>query len=106
MKTMNLIKIIPVVMLGFALSTSAGTAKGHDGRTYHAEMEVTMESWMFDSSYLSGAEISVEPWMMDNHWLDQSAESVAIESWMLDESYLDEEIPVIETWMTDESYLR
>ena len=105
MKTMKLIKIIPVVLMGLFLSAAAGTANVHDAYSMNPEMVVTVESWMFDTDYLSGDAQPVECWMLDESWLDQVAEAAPVESWMLDAGYLGEETAVVESWMLDSDYL-
>ena len=103
---MKLIKIIPVVLMGLFLTVNSGTANVHDVRSMNPEMMVSMESWMFDTNYLSTEAQTIECWMLDEGWLDLSAEESAIESWMLDTGYLVEESAGLESWMLDSDYLK
>jgi len=105
MKTMKVIKIIPVVLMGLFLSINTGAVNVSDESGLNAEPTVNMESWMFDTSYLSEAEQSMETWMFDASWLDEATAESTLENWMLDEDYLDVETPAVEPWMLDAGYL-
>jgi hypothetical protein len=106
MKTMKLIKLIPVVLMGLFLSTNAGSANIHNEHFVNTEMTVNMESWMFDTNYLTCVAPTVEAWMLDECWLGEANKESAIESWMLDSGYLVDETEVVESWMLDSVYLK
>ena len=101
MKLMNLIKIAPMVLMVFALSTQVrGDENMKRGITPSIEpIEVTFD-------YLEAEESSdqVEAWMMEPGYLE--AENQPVEDWMLEASYLDQSLDSsIETWMMDLGYL-
>jgi hypothetical protein len=105
MKTMKLLKILPVVLLGLILSVNAGASTIRDEVSVNTEMTVQMESWMFDTNYLSGLAQTVEAWMFDNTWLDRGTVEMTVEGWMLDDDYLNAESQSVEPWMLDSGYL-
>ncbi|TSA35915.1 MAG: hypothetical protein D4R64_08630 [Porphyromonadaceae bacterium] len=121
MKTINLIKIAAVVLLGIALNEQAYSDKdkySRSGRPAFGHFTHTVkltgddirgepvEGWMFKLEYLSEESAgSVEPWMLETNYLDEAAQP--LESWMFSESRLSEDNSgnVTESWMFDLNYL-
>ena len=106
MKTMKLIKIIPVVLMGLFLSGNVGAVNIHDEEILNTEVTVNMESWMFDTNYLASVAQTVEDWMLNDRWLEKETKESPVENWMLDNNYLVNETPVVESWMLDPGYLK
>lgn len=101
MKLMNLIKIAPMVLMVFALSTQA---RGDENmkRGITRQIEPIDETFIYLESEESTYE--VEGWMMESGYL--GAESQPVEDWMLEASYLDISSDFsVESWMMDPGYL-
>ena len=102
---MKLIKIIPVVLMGIFLSANARAITINHEESVYPGSAVQIESWMFDTNYLSNIASTVEAWMFSDRWLDQEAGKSVVESWMLDSDYLISEAQSVEPWMLDSDYL-
>jgi hypothetical protein len=135
MKTINMMKIVPMVLLGFALSVQAQgdfkvtrVSQGNHQPAmvnwdypvikagapliikvdsfFQAEQVIDLQDWMFQSDYLQNDNVNlVEPWMTDETYLSEES-PVCLENWMKDEDYLNSENRIpVESWMLSESYL-
>jgi len=135
MKTINMIKIVPMVLLGFALSVQAQgdfkvtrVSQGNNqplsftmdypvikagapsivktDSFYQADQVIELEGWMFKDNYLqTDVNNQIEPWMADESYLNEES-SVSVESWMMNDNYLDNEsIMQVESWMVSKEYL-
>lgn len=127
MKTISLIKIAAVVLLGIAIN---GTAQANpdkytrkalptvkemthsalmslpDFRHYKVWFAQPVEDWMFEADYLSPEpQSSIEPWMLEEEYLNEDTDS--LENWMFSETHLSEpqETNQVESWMYDANYL-
>lgn len=112
MKTINLIKITLVVLLGITINANvqADTHKYlRHSHLFYSELtplSSPVEDWMFESEYLSEESVStVEPWMTDTDYL--SEETSSLESWMFSETHLTEaeSYDSPEPWMFESGYL-
>ena len=127
MKTINLIKIAAVILLGIALTGKVQADNDKYSRSAHPALnEITnsiknfsigfhsferffvqpLEEWMFETDYLSDEPTeTIEPWMLEMDYLDDEVQS--LESWMFGVSYLSD--PAVESsleaWMFDAIYL-
>jgi hypothetical protein len=135
MKTINMIKIVPMVLLGFALSVQAQgdfkvtrVSQGNSQPVvfsldypviksgaptivkaetfFQADRVIELEGWMFNDNYLQAdASNQVEAWMTDKDYLDSESPN-PVENWMMDSKYLDNETVLpVESWMLNDSYL-
>ena len=112
MKTINLIKITLVVLLGITINANvqADTYKYlRHSHLFYSEFTPSsspVEDWMFESEYLSEESPStVEPWMMETDYLGE--ETPSPESWMFSETHLTESESggSPEPWMFESGYL-
>jgi hypothetical protein len=108
MKTMNLIKIAAVVLLGIAVSGKVQA----DNDKYSRTARVALGK-MIHSVELAGEDICnkllllaqpVEDWMFESDYLSEESAG-AVELWMLETDYLNEEVQPLESWMFDETNL-
>ncbi len=108
MKTMNLIKIAAVALLGIAISGKAQA----DNDKYSRTARVALGK-MMHSIELAGENISnklmlfaqpIEDWMFEFDYLSEESAG-AVESWMLETDYLNEEVQPLESWMFSETRL-
>jgi hypothetical protein len=108
MKTINLIKIAAVILIGIAMN---GTAMA-DNDKYSRTVRLTAGE-MIRSIMLTGADVftmedlsaqPVEDWMFESDYLSEEPAD-AIEPWMLETDYLDEDVQPLESWMFNEMHL-
>jgi len=127
MKTNNLIKIAAVVLLGIAVSGKVQADNEKYSRTSRVAVKQMIhfpgvagldflnpgrfisqpvESWMFESEYLSQESTgAIESWMLETDYLTEEVQP--LESWMFNETRLDETVTntSLEPWMLDGDYL-
>jgi hypothetical protein len=127
MKTMNLVKIAAVILLGITLNGTANAESHKYSRSVQPvfkqlthSVKLTIEDnrnmqecsiqpvaeWMFEEDYLNMEnESGVASWMLDTDYLDEQAQP--LESWMFNEDRLSENEPcnMPQSWMFDVNYL-
>jgi hypothetical protein len=126
MKSINLIKIAAVVLLGITLNIKVQADTDKYYRTVRpaigqmmncinltgdiCDMEMMypqpVEEWMLESDYLSEeSTCDVEPWMLNTDYLDEAGQPV--DGWMFCEDRLAETESggSLEQWMFDANYL-
>ena len=117
MKKINLIKLVPMVMMGFALTVqgqgdiatklvswtpSVPSAITIDYPVTRVSGTMMLEAAVYENvNQESGA---LENWMFQSSYLN-SVNPFAIECWMLDDQYLSTEKNQVESWMKDPGYL-
>jgi hypothetical protein len=117
MKKINLIKLVPMVMMGFALTVQAqgDIATKSVSWTPSTPSAITIDYPVTRVSgkmilEATGTEIvsmesgSLENWMFQPEYLINGNTS-DIENWMLDDQHLTNEINQVEGWMKDPGYL-
>jgi hypothetical protein len=117
MKKINLIKFVPIVLMGFALSVqaqgyiaskrvswtpSAPVAVTHDYPVIRVVGKITVDPFVSETVIEDSS--TLECWMFQEEYLDIVYPSV-IEGWMLAEQYLSTENVPVENWMKDPGYL-
>ena len=117
MKKINLIKLVPIILMGFALTVQAqgNIATKRVSWTPSVSVAHTIDypvirvaGKMVIEPVISGIANEVmstlECWMFQPEYLDVVYPS-DIEGWMLDDQHLSNENYLIESWMKDPGYL-
>lgn len=117
MKKINLIKLVPIVLMGFALTVQAqgniatkrvswtpsvSVANTIDYPVIRVAGKMVIEPVV--SEIANEVMSTLECWMFQPEYLDVVYPS-DIEGWMLDDQHLSTENNLVESWMKDPGYL-
>jgi len=118
MKLMNLIKIAPMVLMVFALSTQArGDEHMRKGITRQIEpMEAVLDYPVVKILVKSPCITlnmdpiliplnNLEDWMFNEEYLASEESPELVEAWMMEPGYLGDDSQPVEDWMLEVSYL-
>lgn len=117
MKSANMIKIVSMILMGFALSVQ-GQGDFRITKSSHTSNQPIVYSYDYPvvrstariieivpSNQLEMDQIvEIENWMFSPAYL-LNEESTPVESWMLQSEFLSGEVAVVENWMMEEDYL-
>lgn len=108
MKTISLLKIATVILLGIALSGQVQAKNDKYTRVVRlAPVQTEFEMRLNEaiSHHLRHLFAQpVEDWMFDTEYLSEET-AVPIESWMFETDYLNEDVQPLESWMFSETRL-
>jgi hypothetical protein len=108
MKTINLLKIAFVILLGIAINGTAQAEKDKHSRYAGHALRQISHSVMLISEEIRNMktifEQPVEDWMFESDYLSEESAGT-VESWMLEADYLNEGVQPLESWMFRESWL-
>jgi len=117
MKLKNLIKIAPIVVMVFVLSTQARGDEQMKMAIRHLETTEVTYDYPIVAAMLKAAGIdlstelmsatinNLEIWMFNEEYLEMNELTDMVEAWMLESGYLEAESQLVEEWMLEDSYL-